>query len=230
MRDVFRNRVFAGDSVMSVWTGLENGLPTAQFSPSELVPVDQNRPRMAGMGSVLGNPRQVGRSAGHARAQAADGVAGSVECATDDAARADVWEKMLSIYTDQVFTIGTVANVPRPVVDLQPPAQRTARSGLGLRARRLLRHLSARSVLARPGTPVVLLQFRRGVGCRGGLGYALNPGSISSRIATKAVPGRFKSGFPGVTNWQSLGAIRFAEERHAQGLFIGFARACDRSG
>ena len=46
----------------------------------------------------------------------------------------------------------------------------------------------------------------------------------------KAVPGRFESGFPGVTNRQSLGAIRFAEERHAQGLFIGFARACDRSG
>ena len=49
-------------------------------------------------------------------------------------------------------------------------------------------------------------------------------------LDTKAVPGRFESGFPGVTNRQSLGAIRFAEERHAQGLFIGFARACDRSG
>lgn len=50
------------------------------------------------------------------------------------------------------------------------------------------------------------------------------------RHGPKAVPGRFESGFPGVTNRQSLGAIRFAEERHAQGLFIGFARACDRSG
>jgi len=36
--------------------------------------------------------------------------------ATDDAARADAWHKMLSIYTDQVFTIGTVAAVPQPVV------------------------------------------------------------------------------------------------------------------
>ena len=49
-------------------------------------------------------------------------------------------------------------------------------------------------------------------------------------VNPKAVPGRFESGFPGVTNGQSLGAIRFAEERHAQGLFVGFARACDRSG
>ena len=36
--------------------------------------------------------------------------------ATDDATRAAVWDKMLSIYTDQVFTIGTVAAVPQPVV------------------------------------------------------------------------------------------------------------------
>jgi peptide/nickel transport system substrate-binding protein len=36
--------------------------------------------------------------------------------AGDIAAREDVWEKMLSIYTDQVFTIGTVAAVPQPIV------------------------------------------------------------------------------------------------------------------
>jgi len=36
--------------------------------------------------------------------------------ATEDAARTDAWEKMLSIYTDQVYTIGTVAAVPQPVI------------------------------------------------------------------------------------------------------------------
>ena len=46
----------------------------------------------------------------------------------------------------------------------------------------------------------------------------------------KRFPADLNWEFPGVTNWQSLGAIGFAEERHAQGLFIGFARACDRSG
>ena len=38
------------------------------------------------------------------------------DAATDDAARADIREKMLAIYTDQVFTIGTIASVPQPVV------------------------------------------------------------------------------------------------------------------
>jgi hypothetical protein len=30
--------------------------------------------------------------------------------------RTQIWEKMLAIYTDQVFTIGTVAAVPQPIV------------------------------------------------------------------------------------------------------------------
>jgi peptide/nickel transport system substrate-binding protein len=30
--------------------------------------------------------------------------------------RTQIWEKMLGIYTDQVFTIGTVAAVPQPIV------------------------------------------------------------------------------------------------------------------
>src|SRR5205085_6656075 len=40
-REAFRNRVFAGETVMSVWSGLENGLPTADTSPDELAPTSQ---------------------------------------------------------------------------------------------------------------------------------------------------------------------------------------------
>ena len=35
---------------------------------------------------------------------------------SDEATRKDIWEKMLAIHADQVFTIGTVAAVPQPVV------------------------------------------------------------------------------------------------------------------
>ena len=36
--------------------------------------------------------------------------------AESHAAREAIWREMLSIFADQVFTIGTVANVPQPVV------------------------------------------------------------------------------------------------------------------
>jgi peptide/nickel transport system substrate-binding protein len=41
-RDVFLQRIFAGDTVMSVWTGLDNALVTPSVVPTELAPVDQN--------------------------------------------------------------------------------------------------------------------------------------------------------------------------------------------
>ena len=37
-REVFRDRIFAGDSIMSVFFGVDNGLPTADMSPQEFAP------------------------------------------------------------------------------------------------------------------------------------------------------------------------------------------------
>ncbi|KAA3632462.1 MAG: ABC transporter substrate-binding protein, partial [Proteobacteria bacterium] len=42
-REVFRDRVFAGDAMMSIWSGVDNGLPTAATSPNEFVPVHQDQ-------------------------------------------------------------------------------------------------------------------------------------------------------------------------------------------
>jgi peptide/nickel transport system substrate-binding protein len=36
--------------------------------------------------------------------------------AGDDAEKERIWHEMLALYADQVFTIGTVAAVPQPVV------------------------------------------------------------------------------------------------------------------
>src|SRR3546814_14451941 len=40
-RTVFRNRIFAGKTVMSIWSGIENGLATADSSPQPLPPTHQ---------------------------------------------------------------------------------------------------------------------------------------------------------------------------------------------
>ena len=47
VRDVFRDRIFDGDSVMSVWTGLDNGLATPGFHPLGTGPGIPAKPRMA---------------------------------------------------------------------------------------------------------------------------------------------------------------------------------------
>lgn len=40
-RDLLRNRVFSGEAMMTVWGGMENGLPNADTSPDELAPTSQ---------------------------------------------------------------------------------------------------------------------------------------------------------------------------------------------
>ena len=42
-REVFRDRVFAGDSIMSVFFGVDNGLPNADMSPQEFAPSTQQQ-------------------------------------------------------------------------------------------------------------------------------------------------------------------------------------------
>ncbi len=42
-REVFRDRIFAGDSIMSVFFGVDNGLPTPDMSPQEFAPSTQQQ-------------------------------------------------------------------------------------------------------------------------------------------------------------------------------------------
>ena len=42
-RETFRNRIFAGETLMSVWGGLENGTPRPGTSPAELAPTSQQQ-------------------------------------------------------------------------------------------------------------------------------------------------------------------------------------------
>ena len=42
-REVFRNRIFSGETLMSVWSGFENGIPTAVMSPAEFAPTSQQQ-------------------------------------------------------------------------------------------------------------------------------------------------------------------------------------------
>ena len=52
-REAFRNRVFAGQTVMSVWSGIENGLATPDSSPDELAPTSQTQLQWPKFGQYL---------------------------------------------------------------------------------------------------------------------------------------------------------------------------------
>jgi len=115
-REVLRNRVFVGSALMSVWTGLENAVPTPNTSPQELAPTSQHQLYWPKWGQHHESGGLAGEQVDTERAEELVRLNRAWEQETDPAAKEEIWHKMLKIRADQVFTIGTVRGVPQPVV------------------------------------------------------------------------------------------------------------------
>ncbi|MCB8836722.1 ABC transporter substrate-binding protein [Aurantimonas sp. VKM B-3413] len=120
-REIFRNRIKAGSTLISVWTGLDNGLPNQATDPSELAPATAEQLQWPGFGMWV----ETGGTGGEAPdADDPDLVAVRRLIALrkewretlDPAKRTAIWKEMLEISANQVFTIGIVSGVDQIVV------------------------------------------------------------------------------------------------------------------
>ena len=114
--DVFRNRIFAGQSMMSVSWGLDDGIPTADSMPAEIAPVQQQSYEWPKWGQYFETHGMSGQAPDLPEAEQLFDLLKDWRAAGDSAARRDIWQKMLQIYADQVFTIGIVNDARQPVV------------------------------------------------------------------------------------------------------------------
>lgn len=115
-REVFRNRVFSGETIMSVWSGLINGIPTADLSPEELAPTTQYQLQWPRWGQHYETQGDAGTPPELPAAKRLLELNNAWRRAESKAERAEIWHEMLEIWSQAVFTIGTVAQVPQPVV------------------------------------------------------------------------------------------------------------------
>lgn len=113
-REVFRNRIFSGEALMSVWEGLDNALPTPQMTPRELCPSMQEQYQWSQWGKYYetgqGNPPDLPKLLELAELHKAWVNADGRK------QRTSIWQTILKTYADQVYTIGTVTGVLQPVV------------------------------------------------------------------------------------------------------------------
>jgi peptide/nickel transport system substrate-binding protein len=116
VRDVFHDRIFSGQSIMSVWTGLEDGLPTADDSPAELAPVNQMGLHWPRWGQFAETAGASGERPDMPKAKELLALLIQWRVADNDKDRAATWSRMLQIHAEEVFTIGTVAAAPQPIV------------------------------------------------------------------------------------------------------------------
>lgn len=115
-RELFRNRVFAGETQMAIWTGVENALPTAGMSPAEFAPVRQEHLQWPKWGQYIETKGLSGEPVDLAAAAELLELYRAWRNSTNHDERAEIWHRMLEIHADQIFTLGVIAGVPQPVV------------------------------------------------------------------------------------------------------------------
>ena len=115
-RQVLRNRIFAGETLMALWFGLENGIPSAEMSPHEFAPTTQQQYQWPKWGQYFETGGKAGEPPDLPGAERLLELFDAWRRAPTTEARREIWHRMLEIYSEQVYTIGIIAAVPQPVV------------------------------------------------------------------------------------------------------------------
>jgi len=115
-RDIFRSRAMGGRILMSLWYGLDNGVPTADMNPGELAPTMDDQMQWPLWGMYYLSRQTQGVAPDVPEAAELVKLLREWETAASSFERAEIWHQMLAIYTDQVFSIGLINATFQPIV------------------------------------------------------------------------------------------------------------------
>jgi len=115
-RNVFRNRIFSGETAMSIWSGVENGLITADSSPAEFVPTSQQSLQWPKWGQYYETNGKAGEKPTGEHVVHLLKLYQQWKTTAAQKEKSRIWEKILKIHSDQIYSIGLVAAVLQPVV------------------------------------------------------------------------------------------------------------------
>jgi peptide/nickel transport system substrate-binding protein len=115
-RVVLRRRVISGQTMMSVWGGIDYALVHPGLSPHEFAPTDEVQAQWPRWGQYFQTRGKQGEKPSDPAAEALLALYTAWGRADTREARREIWSKILAIWADQVFTIGVVGGVLQPVV------------------------------------------------------------------------------------------------------------------
>ncbi|MEO1607921.1 MAG: ABC transporter substrate-binding protein [Pseudomonadota bacterium] len=127
-RDLFRNRVYSGDTVISAWPGYDNGLATPDFSPLDFAPTSKQHYQWPQWGDYYWTKGRAGEAPDLPEARQLVALLKRWERSSSTDERRSIWHKMLTIHADQVFSIGTVNGSMQPVAHA-PNLQNVPKNG-----------------------------------------------------------------------------------------------------
>jgi len=113
---LFRRRVFAGETLMSIDKGIENGLATAGMSPWEFAPTTQQQLEWPKWGQYYETKGAAGEAPSLPAAVRLKELYEAWLAGSSPEGHTKIWNDILQIWADEVFSIGTVAGVLQPIV------------------------------------------------------------------------------------------------------------------
>jgi peptide/nickel transport system substrate-binding protein len=114
-RQVLRNRIFAGETLMTIWFGLENGIPTAEMSPYEFAPTTQQQYQWPRWGQYYETLGQAGTPPDEPAAKELLELYNAWRVSRTNEERRTLWHRILALYSEEVYSIGIIAGVPQPI-------------------------------------------------------------------------------------------------------------------
>ncbi|MEK9795405.1 MAG: ABC transporter substrate-binding protein [Alphaproteobacteria bacterium] len=115
-REVFRNRIFSGETQMSIAAGVNNGIANADMSPAEFAPTDQVQYQWPKWGQHYQTDGKAGEAIDLPTAQELFALFREWQTATTRAQRTEIWKRVLEINAEETFSIGIVCCTKQPVV------------------------------------------------------------------------------------------------------------------
>jgi peptide/nickel transport system substrate-binding protein len=101
---------------MTVWSGLENGVPNIATPPTELAPTSQLQLQWPKWGQYVETNKRSGEIPDIPEAVRLVELLDEWYATLDSKRQETIWHEMLHIHRDNLFTIGLVAGVRQPVV------------------------------------------------------------------------------------------------------------------
>lgn len=115
-RVVLRRRILSGDTIFSVWGGIDYALLRPGLAPKDFAPIAEDMPQWPRWGQHYQTRGKSGEKPDDLAAQELLKLYKAWYAATTRDEREATWLKILALWAEQVFTIGIVGGVLQPVV------------------------------------------------------------------------------------------------------------------
>jgi peptide/nickel transport system substrate-binding protein len=115
-RELFRRRVLIGETVMSLWQGIDNGLAGPDMEPDALAPSNRGQYHWPRFGQFVETAGRAGDPVDMPEVKELTELHQAWQRSASREERTGIWRRMLQIHAEQVFTIGIVNSTLQPIV------------------------------------------------------------------------------------------------------------------